>query len=197
VLEKGTADWILTAGVTGLVMLIAKGIDVGAATMQFLKDRSLDAFIPEAKELLAKWGGHYLMPLDLACERDGNRVETGVENLPAGCLFPDIGTRTIALYTEKIAEAGSVFVNGPAGMYEKPLWEEGTREVWKAIEQAPGYTVVGGGDTISAATKYCDLSRFSYVCTGGGAMVRFLAGKRLPLIDAMERSFDRKLAIKN
>lgn len=195
VLEKGTADWILTAGVTGLVMLIAKGIDVGAATMQFLKDRSLDSFIPEAKELLATWGDHYLMPVDLACEVNGARKEILVDSLPMDCMFPDVGTKTIALYAEKIAGAGSVFVNGPAGMYEKPMWEKGTREIWKAIEQAPGYTVVGGGDTISAATKYCDLSRFGYVCTGGGAMVRFLAGKRLPLIDAMEKSFDRKLEI--
>jgi phosphoglycerate kinase len=53
--------------------------------------------------------------------------------------------------------------------------------------------VVGGGDTINAATKFTDLSKYSYVCTGGGAMVRFLAGKKLPLIEAMERAFDRNL----
>jgi phosphoglycerate kinase len=193
VLEKGTADTIMTAGVTGLVMLIARGVDLGAATMKFLADRGLDVFIPEAKELLAKWGDRYLVPLDLACEESGVRVEIDVARLPPDRIFPDIGERTIALFKAGIAAAGSVFVNGPAGMYEKPLWEKGTREIWRAIEKAPGYTVVGGGDTISAATKYCDLSKFGYVCTGGGAMVRFLAGKRLPLIDAMEKAFDRKL----
>jgi phosphoglycerate kinase len=53
--------------------------------------------------------------------------------------------------------------------------------------------VIGGGDTISAATKFTDLSKYGYVCTGGGAMVRFLAGKRLPLIEAMEKAFERDL----
>jgi phosphoglycerate kinase len=193
VLEKGTADTILTAGVTGLVMLIAKGIDVGAATMKFLKDRSLDVFIPEARELLEKWGAKYLIPIDLAYEENGARAELDVARLPRDVIFPDIGEKTVALFEQKIDAAGSIFVNGPAGMYEKPLWEKGTREIWRAIERAPGYTVIGGGDTISAATKYCDLSRFGYVCTGGGAMVRFLAGKRLPLIDAMEKAYDRNL----
>ena len=84
-------------------------------------------------------------------------------------------------------------MNGPAGMYEDPRWEEGTREIWRAIQDAPGYTVIGGGDTISAAAKFTELSKFDYVCTGGGAMVRFLAGKRLPLIEAMEKAYERNL----
>ena len=84
-------------------------------------------------------------------------------------------------------------MNGPAGMYEDPRWEKGTREIWRAIQDAPGYTVIGGGDTISAASKFTDLSKFDYVCTGGGAMVRFLAGKRLPLIEAMEKAYERNL----
>ena len=78
-------------------------------------------------------------------------------------------------------------------MYEDARWEKGTKEIWKAIADAPGYTVVGGGDTISAATKFTDLTKYGYVCTGGGAMVRFLAGKKLPLIEAMEKAFERKL----
>ena len=84
-------------------------------------------------------------------------------------------------------------MNGPAGVYEQPLWADGTRELWNAIADAPGYTVIGGGDTISAAAKFTDMTKYSYVCTGGGAMVRFLAGKRLPLIEAMEKAFDRDL----
>jgi len=60
--------------------------------------------------------------------------------------------------------------------------------VWQAIAAAPGYTVVGGGDSVSAATKFTNLNDWSYVCTAGGAMVRFLSGKKLPLLQAMERS---------
>ncbi len=197
VLEDRAADWILTAGVTGLVMHLARGVKVGAATEKFLKDRSLDEFIPEAKELLAAWGDKFVLPVDLAYEADGKRAEVAVAALPTafsdGALFPDVGDKTIALFKEKIAAAGSVFVNGPAGMYDDPKWETGTREIWKAIADAKGYTVVGGGDTINAAAKFTDLAKYSYVCTGGGALVRFLAGKRLPLIEAMEKAYDRDL----
>ena len=65
-------------------------------------------------------------------------------------------------------------------MYETEPWADGTRELWRAIAEAPGYTVIGGGDTISAAAKFSELSKYGYVCTGGGAMVRFLAGKSYP-----------------
>jgi phosphoglycerate kinase len=104
-----------------------------------------------------------------------------------------VGHQTIELFKNYIAGAGSIFVNGPAGMYEHEPWSDGTREIWQAIADAPGYTVIGGGDTISAAARFTDMSKYGYVCTGGGAMVRFLAGKRLPLIEAMERAFERNL----
>jgi phosphoglycerate kinase len=193
VLEDGAADEILTAGVTGLVMHLARGIDVGDATRKFLKDKGLEEFIPEAKSLLDAFGSKFLLPLDLAYDEGGRRAELDVAALPRDCLFPDVGEKTIARFKASIGKAGSVFVNGPAGMYEDQRWEKGTREVWRAIEAAPGYTVIGGGDTISAAAKFTDLSKFGYVCTGGGAMVRFLAGKKLPLIEAMERAYERNL----
>ena len=197
VLEDGAADEILTAGVTGLVMHLARGVELGSATRKFLADKGLDQFIPEAKALLGTWGAKYVLPLDLAWDDHGKRAELDVPSpggtAAADCLFPDVGKKTIARFKESIAKAGSIFVNGPAGMYEDPRWELGTREIWNAIADAPGYTVVGGGDTISAATKFTDLSKYGYVCTGGGAMVRFLAGKKLPLIEAMERAWDRRL----
>ncbi len=197
VLEDGAADLILASGVTGLVMHLARGVKVGAATEKFLVDKALDSFIPEARALLEAWGDKYVLPVDLAYEENGKRAEVAVADLPtsfsADILFPDVGRATAELFARKIASAGSVFVNGPAGRYEDERWAYGTRTIWEAIAAAPGYTVVGGGDTISAATKFTRLSDYSYVCTGGGAMVRFLAGKRLPLIEAMERAFDRDL----
>lgn len=197
VLEDGAADEILASGVTGLVMHLARGVELGSTTRKFLADKGLDQFIPEAKALLEKWGSKYVLPLDLAYEEDGRRAELDVpepgQSVAKDKAFPDIGRKTIARFKASLAKAGSVFVNGPAGMYEDERWELGTKEIWNAIADAPGYTVVGGGDTISAATKFTDLSKYGYVCTGGGAMVRFLAGKKLPLIDAMEKAYDRNL----
>jgi len=75
-------------------------------------------------------------------------------------------------------KAGTIFINGPAGAYENPLFEKGTREIWNAIAEAPGYSVIGGGD-----------KKFGYICTAGGAMVRFLSGKELPLIKALKKAY--------
>ncbi len=196
-LEDKTADLILTGGVTGLLMLMAKGIDLGTKTKQFMADRDLLVFLPEAQDLLDKWGDRYVLPVDLAYEKDGKRMELDVRDIPApfsnDILYPDLGQKTISLFKEQIAKAGAIFVNGPAGMYENSLFADGTREIWRAIADAPGYTVVGGGDTISAAAEFTDLSKYSYVCTAGGAMVRFLGGKKLPLIEAMEKAYDRNI----
>lgn len=191
VLASGAADKILACGVTGTVMLIASGVNVGEATEKFLKDRSLDVFVEPAKKYLKEYPGRIVMPLDLAYDEGGARKEIDIEGLPKETLFMDLGEKTIKIFEEEIASAGMVFVNGPAGVFEKEIFEKGTRRVWEAIAAAPGYTVIGGGDSVNAAAKFTDLKDYSYVCTAGGAMVRFLSGKKLPLIEAMEKAGEK------
>ncbi len=195
VLQNGTADKILTSGVTGLVMLLASGIDVGEKTVQFLKDRDLLGFVEESKGYLRDYPGKIAMPVDIAYEKDGARVEIGIQEMPKETLYPDIGRQTINDYAKIIADAKTIFANGPAGVYENPLFEEGTRGVWQAIADSDGYSVIGGGDTISSAHRFIELSKISYVCTGGGAMIRFLSGKKLPLIQAMEKAYESNSGI--
>ncbi len=192
VLENGTADKILTCGVTGIVMQMAMGKKLGKAQEKFIYDRSLDVFIKPAKEYMEKFGDKFLNPVDFAYERDGKRVECSIDDLPIDdVLFMDIGTKTIELYKEEINRAGTIFVNGPAGAYENPIFEKGTREIWNAIADAPGYSVVGGGDSVTAAQELVENAekKFGYICTAGGAMVRFLSGKELPLIKALKKAF--------
>ena len=191
VLENGTADTILVTGVTGEVFLAAAGVDIGPKVKKFLADRSLDAFIPQAADFLERFTDRFILPVDLAFVRDGIRKEVAVADLPVDEMFMDIGQGTIDAAREAIMQAGSIFVNGPAGVFEDPLFEVGTRELWRAIAAAPGYTVIGGGDSVSAGKRFSDLKAYSYVCTAGGAMVRFLSGKKLPLIEAMERASQR------
>ncbi|MFW5727683.1 MAG: phosphoglycerate kinase [Spirochaetia bacterium] len=188
VLASGAADKILACGVTGAVMLIASGVNLGAATDKFLSDRSLDVFIEPARRYLQEYPGRIVMPVDLAYEENGQRKELDVAALPKEQLFMDLGEKSIEIYEKEIAAAGMVFVNGPAGVFERDIFENGTRRLWEAIAAAPGYTVVGGGDSVNAAAKFTNLKDYSYVCTAGGAMVRFLSGKKLPLIAAMEKA---------
>jgi len=191
VLERGTADKVLACGIAGLIMLLARNRRLGQQEEQFLKDRSLDVFVKPAREYLQDYGERFVLPSDLAYENNGQRVEIPIEQLPREELFMDIGERTIAVFKEELKKAGTIFINGPPGVYEKTVFERGTREVWKAAAEAEGYTVIGGGDSVSAAQKFVDPGKISYVCTGGGAMVRFLSGVKLPLIEAMEKAKGR------
>ena len=191
VLESGTADKILSCGITGEIMLLANGYRLGDTKENFLKDRSLDVFVADAENYLKEFGDKIEMPSDLAYEDNGARSEISIEDLPAEQMFMDIGAKTIAAYEKVIRGAGTLFVNGPPGVYENKLFENGTKAIWNAIAAADGYSVIGGGDTVTAATKYVDLGDISYVCTAGGAMVRYLSGNKLPLMVAMDNAHAR------
>lgn len=188
VLENGTADKILASGVTGNIMLMASGYAIGKVNEKFIKDRSLDVFIESAKTFLTNYPEKIIYPLDLAYEKDGQRMEIAIENLPIEESLLDIGSKTIKVFSEEIQKAGTIFVNGPAGVYEKKIFEKGTKEIWKAIAKAKGYSVIGGGDTVSAAQNFIDLKDISYICTAGGAMIQFISGVEMPLIKAMKKA---------
>lgn len=193
VLSNGTADRILVSGVTGVVFLLAKGLRVGQAYEKWLQERKLLDFVEPAKAYLRDYADRIVMPTDLAYEENGERREIPVDQLPLdSAMFLDVGADTVEQFRQVIEQAGTLFINGPAGVYENPLFEMGTREIWKAIAEAPGYSVVGGGDSVQAAGKFIDLNKISYVCTAGGAMVRFMTGKKLPLIEAMEQATARQ-----
>lgn len=192
VLQNGTADKILTCGVTGVIMLLAQGYQIGAAYEQFLKDKDLIVFVEPAREYLRDYPDRIEVPSDLAYAVNDQRTITGLAGLPMDtAMFLDIGPDTMTRYDQILKSAGTIFVNGPAGVYENPLFEAGTRALWQSIASAPGYSVIGGGDTVSAASRFIDLKDINYVCTAGGAMVRFLSGKKLPLIEAMEAAYER------
>jgi len=194
VLASGTADKILTCGITGEIMLLAKGYRLGKTKEQFLSDRGLDVFIADAEACLLDFGDRVEYPLDLAFAVNGIRHEVLIEDLPVEQMFMDIGAKTIEKYEQVINDAKTLFVNGPAGVYEDATFEAGTKAIWNAIAGAAGYSVIGGGDTVTAAAKFVNLDKIDYVCTAGGAMVRYLSGKKLPLIEAMEKACRRDSA---
>jgi len=191
VLTEGSADYILTTGVTGLIMHMALGKKLGSPTERFIAGRGLEKFVEPAKEYLKNYPGKLLYPLDFGVDDEGKRGEVTTDELPVEKQIIDIGPRTIGKYKKIIEKAGTIFVNGPAGVYEEEISASGTRELWKIIGEAKGYSVVGGGDTISSLGQLGDSSKISYVCTGGGALIRFLSGTKLPLVEAMKKACER------
>ena len=191
VLASGTADRILACGITGEIMLLASGIRLGRKQEEFLQNRGLDVFVPQAEDYLREFPERFAIPVDLAYAENGARREIAVEDLPAEHLFMDIGARTIAAYEAELLAARTIFVNGPPGVYEQAEFAAGTRAIWKAVAASSGYSVIGGGDTVTAAASFVDTANIDYVCTAGGAMVRYLSGIRLPLVAAMEKAHAR------
>jgi len=188
VLEKGSADRILTEGLVGQTFLIAGGSDLGRASMEVIRDLKLEQFVPTAKALLDRFGDRIERPDDVAIDRDGERVEVGVADLPADGPVMDIGSRTIAKYSGLVAAARTIFLNGPAGVYEQEAFADGTRGVWEAVARSDGFSLIGGGDTIAAAKRFGVADKVSYICTAGGGLVLFLSGKRLPVLEALANS---------
>ena len=128
VLAKGTADRILTTGVTGAIFLLASGVKVGKQYEDWLNSKQFLVFVDDAKRYLEEYGDRIEMPRDLAYAADGVRYEIPVSELPKDdASFLDIGEQTQKDYREIILGAKTLFANGPAGVYEETLFENGTR----------------------------------------------------------------------
>ena len=188
VLDRGIADKVLSGGVVANILLAAKGENIGEASLGFIKKQGYDGFIETVKPLLEKYGEKIVLPADLAYTEEGKRGEAMVGSLPGDKMLVDIGAKTAAAYREAILRAKTVFVNGPMGIFEKEETEFGTRAVWQALADTEGYTVVGGGDSVTATNKYGLGPQMGYICTGGGALIRFLTGEELPVVRALRHA---------
>jgi len=185
VLGRGVADQILTGGLVANIFLIAKGLSIGQGSLDFIMKSNYGEFIDKAKDLLAQHAGKITLPTDLAWVTDDQRHEAPIDSIPADVGAIDIGHQTVETYRQAIMAASTVFVNGPMGVFEKAPSEYGTQAVWQALADTKAFTVVGGGDTITATEKYAVTDRMGYVCTGGGALIRFLTGEELPVVNAL------------
>ena len=107
--------------------------------------------------------------------------------IPAEMEGLDIGPKTRELFASKLGDAGTVFWNGPMGVFEFELYADGTKAIAEALAECPGYTVVGGGDSASAIRNLgFDEARYSHISTGGGASLELIEGKELPGIAILE-----------
>ena len=185
VLSKGSADKVLTGGLVANIFLASQNVQIGQGSLDFIIKSNYGQFIDVAKDLYAQFGDRIVLPLDLAWVEDGERKEAEVGKIPQSIAAVDIGSKTAKLYRQQILDAKTVFVNGPAGVFEQECSELGTKEIWSALAETKAFTVLGGGDSITATEKYKLTDRIGYICTGGGALIRFLSGEELPVVKAL------------
>jgi phosphoglycerate kinase len=183
----GSADRLIIGGGMSYTFLKAQGHEVGKSLLE-------DEMIPQVSELLAdaaRRGVEVVLPVDLVAAThyapDAEHEVVRVDDFPADRESLDMGPATRALFAEKLADARTVFWNGPVGVFEFPAFAAGTRAVAEAISQVKGLTVVGGGDSAAAVrTLGFPEGSFTHISTGGGASLEYLEGRQLPGLVALD-----------
>jgi phosphoglycerate kinase len=187
----GKADKLLIGGGMVFTFLKAQGHEVGKS---LLEDDQLDtcrSYLERAKGS----GVEILLPTDVVVDtafpsddREPQPVVVPADEIPADSLGLDIGPESGRAFAAALADAETVFWNGPMGVFETPAFAEGTRAVAEALTKVPGLSVVGGGDSAAAVRQLgFDEAAFGHISTGGGASLEFLEGKELPGIAVLER----------
>ncbi len=179
------ADTILVGGAMANAFLKAKGMEIG----QSKGDGEQTAVADEALAAAARAGRELLLPTDVVVapspEAGRAAVTVAADAIPADQMALDIGPATAAAFAARLAAAGTIYWNGPMGLFEAPDFAAGTRAVGEAVAASPAVTVAGGGDTIAAVRAFGLEGRLTHVSTGGGASMEFLEGRALPGVEAL------------
>jgi phosphoglycerate kinase len=183
------ADTVLIGGGMANTFLAARGVAMGGSLVD--KD-SLDV---ATRILGGKGRAQVMLPTDLVVANAFDNptdvktvsLDEGMdEGVPDGYLALDIGPRTVSEYASRVGGAKVVFWNGPMGVFEKEAFAKGTMAMARAVADADGITVVGGGESVEAVKASGFADRISHISTGGGASLEFIAGERLPGVEVLK-----------
>jgi phosphoglycerate kinase len=180
-------DHLVIGGGMCFTFLAAQGRSVGTSLLQ-------EDMVETCRDLLERYGDAIVLPTDVvvapAFAADATPATVAVDAIPDDQMGLDVGPRSVAAIGDVLRIAKTVFWNGPMGVFEFPVFAEGTRGVAQAIIDATtagAFSVVGGGDSAAAVrTLGLDEEGFSHISTGGGASLEFLEGKELPGIAVLE-----------
>jgi phosphoglycerate kinase len=183
----GKADRLLIGGGMVFTFLKAQGHEVGSS---LLEEDQLDVcreYLRRAEES----GVDLVLPTDVVVapefKADAPATVVAADAIPADQMGLDIGPESATAFAEALADARTVFWNGPMGVFEFEAFSAGTRAVAEALTEVDGLSVVGGGDSAAAVRKLgFDESAFGHISTGGGASLEYLEGKQLPGIDVLQ-----------
>jgi phosphoglycerate kinase len=182
-----TADRLLIGGGMVFTFLAAQGHEVGTSLLETDQIETVRGYLAHAQER----GVEVVLPVDIvvadAFAPDAASDVVPADAMPAGRMGLDIGPASAELFASKLADAATVFWNGPMGVFEFDAFTAGTRAIAQALTEVKGLTVVGGGDSAAAVRRLgFDEAAFGHISTGGGASLEFLEGKTLPGLAVLE-----------
>jgi phosphoglycerate kinase len=177
-------DALLIGGGMAFTFLRALGHEVGRSLLEADRVEMARQILEAARRRSVQ----LVLPVD-AIVAPGIDAPSGrslsVREIPAEMMGLDIGPLTVARFASVVATARTIVWNGPMGVFEKPAFASGTLEVARAVADSPGFSVIGGGDTIAAVRQVGVLQKIGYVSTAGGAFLEFLEGGKLPGVEAL------------
>jgi phosphoglycerate kinase len=180
-IQNGRADHILLTGLIGNVFMRAQ-----ARIKSSLGIKREEEVVAKAHSLIGEYPDVFATPVDIAIDKDGERVEMDVREIGKGDKIFDIGPKTIEYYSKLISGAGTVFISGPAGFFEKENFSYGTKALLDSVSSSMATTIVSGGHLTTALKQQGLADKINHVSTAGGALVLYLTGEKLPMIKALE-----------
>lgn len=165
-------DYLLVGGGIANTFLIASGYEIGSSLYS-------SEFVSTVQKFLELYPTKILLPLDVIATSAKGTNQYSVESIPNDAFIYDIGPRTIANYKEVLTNSKTIFLNGTMGKYEEPEYRNGTEELYKVLANLDSIIIAGGGDALASVNKLGYQNAFSFLSTGGGASLEYLATKEL------------------
>ncbi len=184
-------DQLIIGGGIANTFLKASGCNIGNS----LYEEDLVSAAESLLDTASKQGQQIPLPLDVVCGKEFSKSAKAfvkqVNDIEDDDLIMDVGPETTALYTGIIKQAKTIVWNGPLGVFEFDQFGRGTQSLASAVAASDAFSIAGGGDTLSAISKYGVADNISYISTGGGAFLEFLEGKQLPAVAILENLSSR------
>lgn len=179
-------DSLIIGGGMSYTFFKAMGYEIGKSIL----DEESTGLAGELMKKAEAAGVQLLLPVDTVCAREfSNDSEKAVfdrDSIPEDMMGMDIGPKTIELYKDCISKAKTIVWNGPAGVFEMPSFEAGTKAIAQALAESDATTVIGGGDSAAAVEQFGFADKMTHISTGGGASLEFLEGKELPGVACLD-----------
>jgi phosphoglycerate kinase len=192
-LTNKIADNILLTGLTANAFLKAKGVNLGQKNEQAFSEEGTPEVFSDIKKVYQKFTQQIHLPVDFAIEENGKRTELSIDQLPANNNLFDIGEKTVQQYQKILGTAKTIFISGPCGVFENPLFRKGTEEIFQFITHSNAFSIAGGGHTVAAIDQMKLRDKISHISTGGGALEKFIMGEKLPVVEALKAAKQRQL----
>jgi len=187
-LENKTADKILLTGLPANAFLKSKGIKLGQKNEELLSKEGSEENYIEIKNLLNKYSEYIYLPKDFAVQKNTDRFEIKIDELPIEYNLFDIGEKTIESFKDILSDAETIFLSGPCGVFENNAFMKGTKEIFTYVANSNVFSIVGGGHTVAAIEKLNLQEKISHISTGGGSLEKFMMGEKLPVLEALKEA---------